>query len=106
MTIKYLSGIKTTNRNVITFSSYETQKNNSLNILFLGVTHGEEPQGKFLIEKFIEEIDKNNLQFKNNLFFIPCLNPDGLSKKQRGNSNNVDLNRNFNTKNCIHNIKV
>ena len=81
--------------NLINFSGEE----NSLKILFLGVTHGEEPQGKFLIEKFIEEIDKNNLQFKNNLFFIPCLNPDGLNKNQRGNANNVDLNRNFNTKN-------
>lgn len=74
-------------------------KTDGLNILFIGVTHGEEPQGKLLIENFINEIQTNNLQFKNNLFFIPCLNPDGLNKGQRGNSNNVDLNRNFNTKN-------
>lgn len=69
------------------------------NILFLGVTHGEEPQGKFLIEKFIDKIKNENLNFPNNLYFIPCLNPDGMQKGQRGNSNNVDLNRNFPTKN-------
>ncbi len=71
------------------------------NILFIGVTHGEEPQGKFLIEKFIKEIEEKKLSFANNLFCIPCLNPDGFEKKQRGNSNNVDLNRNFNTKNWV-----
>ena len=36
---------------------------------------------------------------KNNLLFIPCLNPDGLSQNSRTNANNVDLNRNFPTKN-------
>lgn len=75
------------------------QRQADKNILFLGVTHGEEPQGKFLIEKFLEKIEKNNLSFKSNLYFIPCLNPDGMTKEQRGNSNNVDLNRNFPTKN-------
>lgn len=86
------------NSNEISLLKY-TGKTNSLNILFVGVTHGEEPQGKFLIENFIEKIINHNLQFKNNLYFIPCLNPDGLSKNKRGNANNVDLNRNFNTKN-------
>ena len=74
---------------------------NPKNILFIGVTHGEEPQGKFLIEKFMHEIEEKKLSFANNLFFIPCLNPDGFEKKQRGNSNNVDLNRNFKTNNWI-----
>lgn len=36
---------------------------------------------------------------KNNLLFIPCLNPDGLSQNTRTNANNVDLNRNFPTEN-------
>lgn len=31
--------------------------------------------------------------------FIPCLNPDGMALNRRTNSNNVDINRNFPTKN-------
>lgn len=34
-----------------------------------------------------------------NKLFIPCLNPDGMAKGTRVNANNVDLNRNFPTKN-------
>ena len=63
------------------------------NVLIIGVFHGDEPQGKYLIEKYLE---KNPLT--SNLF-IPCLNPDGLNKNTRCNSNGVDLNRNFPTKN-------
>ena len=33
------------------------------------------------------------------LLFIPCLNPDGMMSNTRTNSNNVDINRNFPTKN-------
>lgn len=65
---------------------------NSKKILVIGVFHGDEPQGKFLIEKYLEQ---NNSQ----LLFIPCLNPDGMTEKKRTNSNGVDLNRNFPTKN-------
>lgn len=62
------------------------------NILVIGVFHGDEPQGKFLIENYL----KNN---ESNLLFIPCLNPDGMASGVRTNSNGVDLNRNFPTEN-------
>lgn len=62
------------------------------NILVIGVFHGDEPQGKFLIENYL----KNT---KSNLLFIPCLNPDGMASGVRTNSNGVDLNRNFPTEN-------
>ena len=40
------------------------------------------------------------LPFASNLIlFIPCLNPDGKQQNTRVNSNKVDLNRNFPTKN-------
>ena len=65
-------------------------------ILIIGVFHGEEPQGEYLINEFL----KFNLsETKNKLLFIPCLNPDGKNKNKRQNSNGVDLNRNFPTKN-------
>jgi len=61
--------------------------------LIIGVFHGDEPQGKFLIEEYIKTHKKNGL------LFIPCLNPDGMQLKRRTNANGVDLNRNFPTKN-------
>ena len=63
------------------------------NILIIGVFHGDEPQGKHLIEKYLSENSTNNL------LFIPCLNPDGMNENKRTNSNGVDLNRNFPTTN-------
>ena len=35
----------------------------------------------------------------NKLLFLPCLNPDGMQNNTRTNSNGVDLNRNYPTKN-------
>jgi len=61
--------------------------------LVIGVFHGDEPQGKFLIEEYIKTHSTNGL------LFIPCLNPDGMQLKRRTNANGVDLNRNFPTKN-------
>ncbi len=62
------------------------------NILVIGVFHGDEPQGKFLIENYLQYNDSN-------LLFIPCLNPDGMALGVRTNFHGVDLNRNFPTKN-------
>ena len=65
-------------------------------ILIIGVFHGEEPQGEYLINEFL----KTDLsKIKNKLYIIPCLNPDGKNKNQRQNSRGIDLNRNFPTKN-------
>ena len=69
-------------------------KSGNNNILIIGVFHGDEPQGKYLIDAYL----KNN-GLKSNLLFIPCLNPDGMNEDKRTNANNVDLNRNFPTQN-------
>ena len=61
--------------------------------LVIGVVHGDEYQGEKLIYKYIEEHDKKGV------LFIPCLNPDGRDLNTRTNSNGVDINRNFPTKN-------
>ena len=70
---------------------YGGKKNN--HTLVIGVFHGDEPQGKFLIEKYISE----NLDSP--LLFVPCLNPDGMAENKRTNANGLDLNRNFPTEN-------
>lgn len=61
-------------------------------ILVVGVFHGDEPQGNYLINNYLSHRKKP-------LLFIPCLNPDGMVNNTRTNSNGVDLNRNFPTKN-------
>ena len=99
MVIKQLANMKSVNNNSVSFLSYETKEEAPLKILFLGTMHGEEPQGDFLINKFLEKIKDEKPVYKNNLYFIPCLNPDGKELGQRGNLNKVDLNRNFKTKN-------
>ena len=79
--------------NVINLIGREASVNN---VLIIGVFHGDEPQGKYLIEEYIE---RGRVTNKNNLLFIPCLNPDGLQNNTRTNANGVDLNRNFPTLN-------
>lgn len=58
-------------------------------VLVIGVFHGDEPQGEYLINQYL----KNNPV--TNLLMIPRLN----SCNTRVNKNGVDLNRNFPTKN-------
>ena len=62
-------------------------------VIIIGVFHGDEPQGDFLIKEYLK------LNQNSEMLFIPCLNPDGMELNQRQNSNGVDLNRNFPTKN-------
>lgn len=64
-------------------------------VLVIGVVHGDEPQGEYLINRYISEFKKDGV------LFIPCLNPDGMALGIRTNSNGVDLNRNFPTQNWI-----
>ena len=93
--IKTVKTVKTKANNEI--SLFETQnKKYEKTILIIGVFHGEEPQGEYLINKYLKT-DLSNI--KNKLYIIPCLNPDGKNKNQRQNSNGIDLNRNFPTKN-------
>ena len=61
--------------------------------LVIGVFHGDEPQGDFLIKEYIRKNPESGL------YFIPCLNPDGMTDKKRTNDSGVDLNRNFPTEN-------
>ena len=61
-------------------------------MLIIGVVHGDEFQGEYFINSYLEKNVKNT---KNEIYYIPRLNENN----ERKNKNGVDLNRNFPTKN-------
>lgn len=69
------------------------------NVLVIGVFHGDEPQGYYLIHKYLGNNPNTSLMM------IPCLNKSGFDAKTRTNLNGVDLNRNFPTKNWVRSEK-
>lgn len=93
--LKVVKTIQTKENHTVTL--YETTNESyDKTILIVGVFHGEEPQGCYLINEYM----KTDLsKIKNKLVIIPCLNPDGMAKNQRQNANGIDLNRSFPTKN-------
>lgn len=68
-------------------------------VIVIGVFHGDEPQGDYLIREYLKLFSDTNI------LFIPCLNKSGFSANTRVNKNGVDLNRNFPTKNWEHGNK-
>lgn len=66
-------------------------------ILVIGTVHGDEPQGEYLIDNYL----KTELFPKNRMLYVPCLNPDGLKLNTRQNASDIDINRNFPTKNWV-----
>jgi protein MpaA len=68
-------------------------------LLLLGGVHGDEPEGFFLVEKWMASPDCwGQFDGKADLFVLPRVNPDGCHQATRTNSRGVDLNRNMGTK--------
>lgn len=87
---KKLETRETKQKNQINLFGFSSEKQQTL---VIGVVHGDEPQGEELINQYMDECNKKNI------LFIPSLNPDGKLANTRVNSNGVDINRNFPTKN-------
>lgn len=81
----------------IEFIAKKSESGNAKKILIIGVFHGEEPQGEYVISRYLQEKDFSELD--NHLYFIPCLNHWGKERNIRTNKNGVDLNRNYPTEN-------
>lgn len=70
---------------------------------YIANMHGDEVVGRemsiYLIDLLCSQygIDDRitNLVNATDIYIIPTMNPDGYERRQRGNANNVDLNRNF-----------
>lgn len=69
-------------------------------ILLMTGVHGYEPGSVMATLSFIREYVGGNSALSKlrnlELHIIPCVNPDGYNAGTRGNSNGVDINRNFN----------
>lgn len=71
----------------------------SSSALVIGVFHGDEPEGEYLINNLLNDIKESPcLLTSQAILFIPCLNPDGKALGVRENANGVDLNRDYPTK--------
>lgn len=70
-----------------------------LEVLYLGVFHGDEGIAGQLMERFIAFLTETLPEFTAEQAFavVPVVNPDGLVQNTRFNANGVDLNRNFPT---------
>ncbi|MEO0335623.1 MAG: DUF2817 domain-containing protein [Pseudomonadota bacterium] len=67
-------------------------------VIFIGGTHGDEPEGVRLAEELLSWLEKAP-ETEHPWALIPCLNPDGYQQGKRTNGNGVDLNRNYPSKN-------
>ena len=65
------------------------------NILVFATFHGDEPEGSVVASHWIKRLE--NINSRNSWRILPLMNPDGVLKNTRTNSNGVDINRNFPT---------
>ena len=68
-------------------------------IIFVGTTHGDEKSSTYLLNSWIDYLERNyaSIPAHRTIIVIPSLNPDGYAASRRTNAHNVDLNRNFPT---------
>ncbi len=60
-------------------------------LLVLGQMHGDEPYGRYVVDKLRKLTPRKNTA----IWTVRTLNPDGAAFHQRRNARGVDLNRNF-----------
>ena len=69
-------------------------------VLVLGGFHGDEPKSVFVARRFIDLLCAHRKAADGARWIVvPLVNPDGYAKRKRRNALQVDINRNFPTKN-------
>lgn len=80
----------------------------SKTILFTGGIHGSEPSGTTTMKAWVEYLQAygNTIPADKRVVIVPNTNPDGIAAGSRYNANNVNLGRNFPTKNWSASIET
>lgn len=74
----------------------QSEKKTNKKILVLGVIHGDESPSGTLVNWWMHRL--STIDHSNTWRFLPLTNPDGFERRTRTNANNVDINRNFPTR--------
>lgn len=66
-------------------------------VLYTGAIHGNEVSTKYLMDRWIQDLDANpgKIPAGKRVIVVPLINPDGFARNSRLNANGIDLNRNF-----------
>lgn len=84
------------------FPIYQFGKEQKEIIFYLGTFHGNERQGKYMVEQLIQIFSQNPQLYQDkSIFCVPVVNPIGYESNHRVNQHGIDLNRNFPTPNFI-----
>ncbi|MEA3340175.1 MAG: M14 family zinc carboxypeptidase, partial [Chloroflexota bacterium] len=72
---------------------------NQVTLVIIGAIHGDEANTETLVRGLMEQYTGAPVLVPPNftLYFVPAMNPDGLTTSTRQNANQVDLNRNWPT---------
>jgi serine/threonine protein kinase len=68
-------------------------------LVIAGSLSGNEQNTKTLVDALFVKFNQTSLPLNTTLCFMPVINPDGMNKNSRLNAHDVDLNRNWDTRN-------
>lgn len=91
-----LDKCKSVNGTPIFHYSKLAENKNAKSILVFSLIHGDENQAGTVGRYWMERLEA--ISPRNHWRVVPVLNPDGVVNKTRTNANQIDLNRNFPTK--------
>ena len=94
--VQVLDGCTSVNGTPIVHFEKSGYDKNKKRILVFSLIHGDETGAGSLVRYWLERL--NEIDPRNDWRIVPVLNPDGFKAKTRTNANNVDLNRNFPTR--------